>query len=363
MTSAVLTGTKIVVGLSGGVDSSVAAALAQKLGYRVCGVTLWLMKGKGACCSDGMQDAARVCDQLGIPHHIVDTRQEFEATIVNFVVQGYEAGITPLPCSRCNRELKFGLLLDYARQKLGIDKLATGHYARTGFDPETGRYWLDRAVDRAKDQSYFLYDLNQAQLASAVFPLGELTKDETRAIAEQFGLSVAHKPESMDLCLVETAGSMRNFLDTHIETRRGAIVDLEGKVLGEHDGAHHYTVGQRKGLGIAAPQPLYVVAVDTVNNRVVVGPRDSVLRTECHVHQVNWLSMGEPQEPITAQVQVRYRAEPVPATVVPLPDHQVRIVFNKDPQFAISPGQAAVWYDGNRVLGGGIMNNLGLDQW
>ncbi len=346
---------KIVAALSGGVDSSVAAALVQQQGYRVCGVTLWLMRGKGSCCSDGMKDAARVCDQLAIAHYIVDIRKHFEETIVDFLVEGYQSGVTPLPCSRCNKELKFGLLLDYARDKLGIDRLATGHYARTGFDTETGRHWLGRAVDRSKDQSYFLYDLNQTQIASAVFPLGEITKEQTREVAEQLGLSVAHKPESMDLCLVEAAGSMRNFLDAHIEKRKGEIVDTAGQVLGEHDGAHHYTVGQRRGLGVAAPYPLYVVAVDAVQNRVVVGPRDCVLSPECTVAQVNWVSIAEPTAPIQAAVQVRYRADPVEATIFPLAEGRVRVVFTEAPQFAISPGQAAVWYAGDRVIGGGII--------
>ncbi|AGY60313.1 tRNA 2-thiouridine(34) synthase MnmA [Gloeobacter kilaueensis] len=348
-------GIKLAAALSGGVDSSVAAALVRQQGYRVLGITLWLMRGKGSCCSDGMKDAARVCEQLGIAHHIVDVREQFEETIVDFLVTGYQQGVTPLPCSRCNKELKFGLLLDYARHKLGIDRLATGHYARNGFDPETDRHWLARAVDRAKDQSYFLYDLSQEQLASAVFPLGELTKDQTRAIAAELGLSVAHKPESMDLCLVEAAGSMRNFLDNHIDTRRGEIVDTAGKILGEHDGAHHYTVGQRRGLGVAAAQPLYVVAIDAANNRVVVGGREEALTHECIARQVNWVSIAEPTAPIQAMVQVRYRAQPVEATIIPLPENRVRIVFTDAPQFAICPGQAAVWYGGDRVLGGGII--------
>jgi tRNA-specific 2-thiouridylase len=350
---------KIVVGLSGGVDSSVAAALLKRDGWRVLGLTLWLMRGKGACCSDGMRDAARVTDQLGIAHHIVDVREEFEKTIVDFLVEGYRTGVTPLPCSRCNRELKFGLMLDYARRKLGITRLATGHYARTGFDPDTGRHWLARAVDRTKDQSYFLYDLTQAQLAAAVFPLGELTKDQTRALAAEMGLGVATKPESMDLCLVEAAGSMRNFLDGHIEPVRGEIVDGEGRVLGEHDGHHHFTIGQRRGLGVAAPQPLYVVAIDALRNRVVVGPRDSALSPECTVDAVNWVSIAPPTAPLAAAVQVRYRSEPVPAEIVPLDDGRVRVVFVNSPQFAITPGQAAVWYEGERVLGGGIIATAG----
>jgi len=344
---------KIVVGLSGGVDSSVAAALLTRQPYKVFGLTLWLMAGKGSCCSDGMKDAARLCDSLGIPHQIVDVREQFTKTIVDFVVEGYQAGVTPLPCSRCNRELKFGLMLDYCRKVLGVQKLATGHYARVQFDPVRGRYQLLRAIDRTKDQSYFLYELSQDQLAGAVFPLGEMTKVETRQIAQDLGLAVATKPESMDLCLVEAAGSMRQFLDEHIDPIPGDIVDLTGRVLGRHDGAHHYTIGQRKGLGVAAAQPLYVLAIDTAANRVVVGQRPEGYHTRCEVRQVNWVSMAAPEGPMACQAQIRYRSEPAAVTLIPQ-GTGVALEF-AEPQFGITPGQAAVWYDGDRILGGGII--------
>ncbi len=344
---------KVVVGMSGGVDSSVAAALLIDH-YRVYGLTLWLMAGKGSCCSDGMKDAARVSEALGIPHRIVDLRQEFDRTIKDFILEGYQSGVTPLPCSRCNRELKFGLMLNYCRETLGVQKLATGHYARVQFDPETKRYQLLRALDRAKDQSYFLYELTQDQLSAAVFPLGELTKTETRALATEWGLSVATKAESMDLCLVEAAGSMRNFLDEHLDTQPGEIVDGCGRVVGHHDGAFHYTIGQRKGLGVAAPQPLYVTAVDTLKNQVVVGTRPEGLRDRCVATRVNWVSMAAPRTPFETNVQIRYRSAPVPATVIPLDQDQVRIIF-AEPQFGITPGQAAVWFDQDRVLGGGVI--------
>ncbi|WP_287127744.1 tRNA 2-thiouridine(34) synthase MnmA [Candidatus Cyanaurora vandensis] len=344
---------KIVVGLSGGVDSSVAAALLTQQPYRVFGLTLWLMAGKGSCCSDGMKDAARVCETLAIPHQIVDVREQFEKTIIDFVVEGYQSGVTPLPCSRCNRELKFGLMLNHCRQVLGVTKLATGHYARTEFDPVSGRHQLRRAVDRTKDQSYFLYELSQDQLSAAVFPLGEMTKTETRRVAAELGLTVATKPESMDLCLVEAAGSMRNFLDEHIEPISGEIVDTTGRVLGHHDGAHHYTIGQRKGLGIAASTPLYVLAIDTKANRVLVGSRPEGYQTRCEVRQVNWVSIAAPSTPIACTAQIRYRAEPAPVTLIP---HSEGITLEfAEPQFGITPGQAAVWYDGDRVLGGGII--------
>jgi len=345
---------RVVVGMSGGVDSSTAAALLVEQGYDVVGVTLWLMKGKGQCCSEGMVDAATVCEQLGIPHHIVDSREAFTNHIVNYLVSGYQDGITPLPCSQCNRTVKFGPMMDYAQRELGIPLIATGHYARVMRDPETGRYCLLRAVDRNKDQSYFLYDLTQAQLAHVVFPLGELTKPLTRFHAERLGLSTAQKPESQDLCLVEAHGSMAQFLDQHVPPRPGEIVDTQGRVLGHHNGIHHYTVGQRKGLGIAAPHPLYVLRLDPALNRVIVGEREEALSAEATVQRVNWVSIPEPDQPIQAEVQVRYRSEAVPVTVIPLPDHRVRLVF-AEPQFAITPGQAAVWYQGERLLGGGIL--------
>ncbi|AZB73070.1 tRNA 2-thiouridine(34) synthase MnmA [Synechococcus elongatus] len=346
---------RVVVGLSGGVDSSVAAALLHRQGYAVEGLTLWLMKGKGQCCSEGMVDAAGICEQMGVPYHVVDSRDRFQEAIVDYVVQGYEAGITPLPCSQCNRAVKFGPMLDYAKTELKADAIATGHYARLRHNPETGRTELLRAVDRNKDQTYFLYDLPQSVLQSVKFPLGELTKPETRQIAAELGLRTAEKPESQDLCLAEVHGSMRAFLDRYIQAREGDIVDQSGRVLGKHTGIHHYTIGQRKGLGIAHSEPLYVIAIDPVNNRVVVGDRNSAAQAECTVSRVNWVSIAEPEIPIPAAVQVRYRSAPVPCSVIPLPGDRARICF-EDPQFSITPGQAAVWYDGDRLLGGGIID-------
>lgn len=346
--------TKVVVGLSGGVDSSAAAAILHQQGYDVIGLTLWLMKGKGQCCSEGMVDATKLCDQLGIPHHIVDTRDVFEQHIINYLVTGYRDGITPLPCSQCNKAVKFGPMLDYARHELGCDRIATGHYARIHYDEATGRYHLLRAVDRNKDQSYFLYDLVQDVLANVLFPLGEQPKTETRRIAAEFGLHTADKPESQDLCLVEANGSMRAFLDKYITPQQGEIVDQAGRVLGYHDGIHHYTVGQRKGLGIAHSEPLYVVALDAVKNQVIVGDRAATLSPDCTVQQVNWVSIGAPITPIRAEVQIRYRSQAVPATIIPLNPDRVRVVFD-DPQSSVTPGQAAVWYDGETLLGGGII--------
>lgn len=346
---------KVVVGLSGGVDSSTAAAILHHQGYEVIGLTLWLMKGKGQCCSEGMIDAADICEQLGIRHEVVDIRDVFQTNIIDYLVNGYSGGITPLPCSECNKTVKFGPMVQYAREKLECDRIATGHYAQINYDPVTGRYQLFRAADRNKDQSYFLYDLSQDLLAAAVFPLGELQKTDTRRIAAEYGLTTAHKPESQDLCLVESNGSMREFLDKYLAPKPGDIVDTNGKILGQHEGIHHYTIGQRKGLGIAAPEPLYVISLDAVNNKVIVGDRTQVTQPECTVNRVNWVSITEPSTPIRAQVQIRYRSTPTPVTVIPLENSRVRLVFD-EPQFSITPGQAAVWYEGDKLLGGGIIH-------
>jgi tRNA-specific 2-thiouridylase len=348
---------KVVVGLSGGVDSSVAAAVLHDRGYEVIGLTLWLMKGKGQCCSEGMVDAARICEELHIPHHIVDSRDVFQENIIDYLVSGYEAGITPLPCSQCNRAVKFAPMLAYAKTKLDTDQIATGHYARIEYDSQGDRYRLLRAIDRQKDQSYFLYDLTQELLAGSLFPLGNQTKEETRRIAAEFNLTTADKPESQDLCLIEAHGSMQTFLDRYIDRHEGDIVDLAGNILGKHTGIHHYTIGQRKGLGIAAPEPLYVIKLDRVMNRVIVGDRNSGAIAESMVDRVNWVSISPPTTPIRAEVQIRYRAKPVPVNVIPLEASRVRLVFD-EPQFGVTPGQAAVWYDGETLLGGGIIERM-----
>ncbi len=345
---------KVAIGLSGGVDSSTAAAILRSRGCEVVGLTLWLMKGKGQCCSEGMVDAAELCEQLGIPHHVVDSREVFEENIINYLVAGYSEGITPLPCSACNKSVKFEPMVKYAREELGIDKIATGHYAQINYDAVAGRYKLRRAVDRNKDQSYFLYDLSQEMLAATIFPLGEYVKAETRQIAASYGLKTAQKAESQDLCLVESHGSMQTFLDKYIAPKKGDIVNLQGQVLGQHDGVHHYTIGQRKGLGIAAPEPLYVVGLDAVMNKVIVGDRTCADKSECTANRVNWVSIDEPTAPIRAEVQIRYRSSAVSVTVIPLENSRVKLVFD-EPQFSITPGQAAVWYDGDVVLGGGII--------
>ena len=357
---------RVAVGLSGGVDSSLTAALLVEAGWQVEGLTLWLMSGKGACCAEGLVDAAGICEQLGVPHHVVDFRAHFQEQIVDFLVQGYGEGITPLPCSRCNREVKFGPMLQWAETERGIGRIATGHYARIrhGAVSENGRHQLLRGLDARKDQSYFLYDLPQAALGRLVFPLGELTKADTRAEAERHGLRTAQKPESQDLCLADHHGSMKAFLDAYLPPRPGEIVLGDGRVVGQHDGIEHFTIGQRKGLGVAWSEPLHVVRLDAAMNRVVVAPRAEAACSEAVVGAVNWVSIEPPQEPIAVEVQVRYRSAPEQALLTPLPateadaradrPHRCRLAF-AEPQFSITPGQAAVFYAGERVLGGGLI--------
>ena len=345
---------RVAVGLSGGVDSSLTAALLHEARWAVTGVTLWLMKGRGACCSDGLVDAAGICEQLGVPHHILDARQTFQQEVVDALVEGYGQGITPLPCSRCNRHVKMALLLQWAEREMGISRLATGHYARLRRHPGSGRMELLRGRDRQKDQSYFLYDLLQEQLEHLVFPLGELGKPETRAEAHRHGLRTAAKPESQDLCLVEHHGSMAAFLETHLPPRPGKIVLRDGTVVGSHRGVQHFTIGQRRGLGVAWPEPLHVVRLDGAMNHVVVAPRSEATGNECAVAAINWVSIPPVVAPMEVQAQVRYRSEPVPARLLPNGTTRARLVF-ETPQFSITPGQAAVFYADDVLLGGGLI--------
>ncbi len=369
---------RVAVGLSGGVDSSLTAALLREAGWQVEGLTLWLMSGKGACCAEGLVDAAGVCEQLGIPHHVVDSRERFREQIVGFLVEGYAAGVTPLPCSRCNREVKFGPMLAWAAAERGLERLATGHYARVRHaadpgrlappglpaDAMAGRHWLLRGLDGRKDQSYFLYDLPQENLGRLVFPLGELTKADTRREAARLGLRTATKPESQDLCLADHHGSMKAFLDAYLPPRQGEIVLADGTVVGQHDGIEHFTIGQRKGLGVAWSEPLHVVRLDGALNRVVVAPRSEAACLRCEVGAINWVSIAPPEAPLDLEVQVRYRSAPVRARLAPLDPTPAdraasrpwrgRLEFAEE-QFSIAPGQAAVFYAGEVLLGGGLI--------
>ncbi len=365
----------VVVGLSGGVDSSLTAALLVEAGWKVEGLTLWLMSGKGSCCTDGLVDAAGICEQLGINHHVVDSRDTFQKEIVENLVNGYQAGITPLPCSRCNRFVKFSAMLDWAQKELGIQRLATGHYARIRYAKESklfeklpgdtkGKHKLLRGLDQNKDQSYFLYDLSQDVLEKIVFPLGEVSKAETRKEAEKFELRTAKKPESQDLCLVDQHGSMKAFLEKYLPPKKGSILLKDGTFLGEHYGIQNFTIGQRKGLGISWKEPLHVISLDPVLNQIIVGPHKESGKYNCIVGGVNWVSILPPEETIRVEVQVRYRSKPVEANLTPIKPtykdiechrpHRCEINFEEE-QFSIAPGQAAVFYAEDVLLGGGII--------
>ena len=365
----------IAVGLSGGVDSSLTAALLVEADWHVEGLTLWLMKGQGSCCSDGLIDAAGICNQLNIPHHVIDSRETFKTEIINQLVNGYSQGITPSPCSRCNRSVKFSEMLSWAKNNCKLKRIATGHYSRIKYANEPyknpalseinkSKHKLLRGLDRNKDQSYFLYDLSQEVLEHVVFPLGELTKEDTREEAVRYGLRTAKKPESQDLCLSEHHGSMKAFLDNYLPARKGEIVLSNGTVLGEHDGIEHFTIGQRKGLGISWKKPLHVIRLDPAMNRVIVGPRSEAGMSSCVVGEINWVSIAPPIKSFEVEVQLRYRSLPVLAKLFPLEPclrdiemgrpHRCKLVFNKE-QFSITPGQAAVFYAGELVLGGGLI--------
>lgn len=366
---------QIAVALSGGVDSSLTAAFLVEAGWEVEGLTLWLMQGKGSCCSDGLVDAAGICEQLNIPHHVIDARSSFQKEIVETLINGYQKGITPLPCSKCNRFVKFSPMIDWAKNNRSIHRLATGHYARIRHAENlskgdvlnrqgNNRHQLLRGKDKNKDQSYFLYDLSQDILSKVIFPLGELTKGETRIQANKYNLRTANKSESQDLCLAEKHGSMKAFLDSYLPPRKGEIVLKDGLVIGEHDGIEHFTIGQRKGLGVAWKEPLHVIRLEASSNTVMVAPRADSGEKKCTVGEINWVSIPPQTEERIIEVQIRYRSNPVYANLIPKEPTNKDIESNrpyrcilefKEEQFSISPGQAAVFYSGETVLGGGII--------
>ncbi len=357
---------RVVVAMSGGVDSSVAAALLVEQGYEVIGMMmrLWSEESAGPatpanrCCTpDQMADARRVADKLGISFYVADVRQHFRQAIVQFFLDEHETGRTPNPCVECNRQIRFTYLLDRALA-MDADYLATGHYARIEHTPEG--YILMQGQDLHKDQSYVLHTLRQEQLAHVLFPISGYTKDEVREIARRFGLPVASKQESQDLCFLSDGDYRRFIRDNSIQIHQpGPILDQDGRELGQHQGLPFYTIGQRKGLGIAAAEPLFVLRKDAARNALVVGPRESLGVHELVADGVNWISGTPPAYPITTQIKIRYKATPIPATVTPLDGGRVHVQFD-EPAFGVTPGQAAVFYDGPVCLGGGLITNDGV---
>jgi tRNA-specific 2-thiouridylase len=358
--------------MSGGVDSSAAAAILKEQGHELVGFTMQLWNQRrglsldehgeplpSRCCSlDDVYDARRVAEELGFPFYVLNLERDFERDVVEPFVASYLSGETPIPCVACNSRLKFASL-DRLAESLGCDKVATGHYARVRFDSEARRHRLFRGLNLQKDQSYFLWELTQGQLSRAMFPLGEMTKPEVRDVARASRLAVAEKAESQEICFVPD-GDYAGFIDRYLEAEgaqdrlpgEGEITNMRGEVLSRHDGIHRYTVGQRRGLGLSSERPLYVVSIDSARNRVVVGNEEELLRDEFTAVGVNWIADDAPAEALRAEVRVRYRHQPAPATITPRDEGRAHIRFD-EPQRAITPGQATVFYRGDEVLGGG----------
>ena len=363
---------KIAVAMSGGVDSSAAAAMLKAEGHELVGFTMQLWNQRrgltvgedgeplpSRCCSlDDVYDARRVAEDLGFPFYVLNLERDFERDVVAPFVRGYLGGETPIPCVACNSRLKFAAL-DRTALSVGCEKVATGHYARVEFDEGAGRHRLLRGRDAAKDQSYFLWELTQEQLSRSLFPLGGMTKAEVREAARRHGLYVAGKRESQEICFVPD-GDYAGFIERYLEAEgrggerppAGEIVDAAGRVLGRHEGVHRYTTGQRRGLGVSRPLPLYVLRVEPEAGRVVVGHEDELLSSEFTAAGVNWVAFDEPAGAVRADVRVRYRHAEAPATITPVGGGRARVRFD-EPQRAVTPGQATVFYRGEEVVGGG----------
>ena len=361
----------IAVAMSGGVDSSAVAALLHAEGHAVVGLTLQLWNQRrlagregmpetvqGRCCSiDDVYDARRVAEHLGIPYYLVNAQQRFEEEVVRPFVDDYLHGRTPIPCTLCNNHLKFDQLLETARG-IGAERIATGHYARNAFDPDRGRWILSRPADRSKDQTYFLFGLTQDQLSRTLFPLGEMCKPEVRSKAAEHGLELAQKPDSQEICFIP-GGSYSQFLRAYLEEQgralpdsAGDLVSAGGEVLGRHEGIHGFTVGQRKGLGLSTPEPLYVLKIHPESQRVEVGPDQALYTQTLRADRLNWVSMAAPEQPVRVSVKIRHRHEPAPATLRQVGPDAIEAVFD-EPQRAVTPGQSAVFYNDDEVAGGG----------
>ncbi len=364
---------RIAIAMSGGVDSSTAALILKDVGWDLVGFSMQLWDRNrnkpedeeapaGGCCSpDDFYDAREVAARLDIPYYVVDFREEFERMIVRSFIEDYRNGLTPSPCVLCNSKMKFDRLARMAGE-VQATHIATGHYARVGYDEESGRFLLLRAADRSKDQAYFLFELNQEQLAKAVFPLGDLTKEQVRETARRHGLVVADKSESQEICFIPdgdyAAFIERNCSDIVGKSKAinpfapGQIVDSDGRMLGVHQGVHRFTIGQRRGLGIAHTSPLYVVEIRPEENRVIVGERSELGRDRCRIIRTNWISIPCLPEPLRVLAKIRSRHPEAPATITPMDDGSVEVLFDA-PQPAVSPGQACVFYQGDVVVGGG----------
>ena len=357
--------------MSGGVDSSTVAAMLRADGHEVIGLTMQLWNQRrlaghegmpeavqGRCCSlDDVYDARRVAETIGIPYYVVNQEQRFERDVVQPFVQEYLSGRTPIPCSLCNNHLKFDQLLITARQ-IGADLLATGHYARVECDQQRGRWLLKRPADRAKDQTYFLFGLTQEQLSRTLFPLGRMTKPEVREQARRHGLALAEKPDSQEICFVP-GGDYKKFLDAYLAEQgeslpdtAGELVTANGEVIGEHSGIHNFTVGQRKGLGVATGSPLYVIQINGDKRQVVVGDGEQLYSRTLRARKLNWIAVDDLREAMRVTAKIRHRHEAAPAMLEKVGDDEVLVTFDQ-PQRAITPGQATVFYDGDAVVGGG----------